>query len=126
MRRRLRRMKRTDGFTLIEVLVALTIFSIGGLALTSMLAGSMAQSTKNQQFSQAILIGQEKIESYRTYAYSDLPQQDSYQEDGFDITVVGDVDSENADMTTITVTISWDHKGVTQSYETASIFTNLD
>ncbi|MCM2264935.1 MAG: prepilin-type N-terminal cleavage/methylation domain-containing protein [Desulfuromonadales bacterium] len=66
-----RNSKNKAGFTLVEVLVALFVFSISALAITAMTFMSIQSNAMTNQMSQATFLAQDKMEellSFRNYA----------------------------------------------------------
>jgi prepilin-type N-terminal cleavage/methylation domain-containing protein len=68
----LRRSKKPEGFSLIEVLIALVILSISLLAL----AGLMATTTKNNSYgghlTEAVTFAQQRLEQFRVTPYASV------------------------------------------------------
>jgi prepilin-type N-terminal cleavage/methylation domain-containing protein len=68
----LRRSKKPEGFSLIEVLIALVILSISLLAL----AGLMATTTRNNSYgghlTEAVTFAQQRLEQFRVTPYAAL------------------------------------------------------
>ncbi|NOT55619.1 MAG: type II secretion system protein [Deltaproteobacteria bacterium] len=125
-------MKRaTAGFTLIEVLVAMVIFSISSLAVTSLMVGSMQHISGNGLRSEAISLAQDAIEGLRSAPYDDLAtgsELDVLSSKGgttFDVNWRVHTDDPMAGVKRIVVTVTWDHKGVARTYETETIYTNI-
>ncbi len=67
-------LKKSNGFTLVEVLVALIILSFSLLAL----AGLMVTTTKNNSFgsnmTEAATFAQDKLEELRAMRWEDIPE----------------------------------------------------
>jgi prepilin-type N-terminal cleavage/methylation domain-containing protein len=59
---------RGDGFTLIETMVALSIFTVGIMAVASMLIYSMRTRVLNRQVNTAVSLAHERIEEIRKIA----------------------------------------------------------
>ena len=116
------------GFTLLEVMIALVILSIGLLGL----AGLQIVATRSNSFSNQMTVGitlaQDKLEELRNLSYDDAqlndpqPGNDSvngnYQDGNNPIRALGDMGfnrswtvSEDAtnNLKTITVTVQWPH-----------------
>lgn len=64
-------MRRRDGFTLVEVLVALAILAVGLLAVAKMTFMAVRSNIRNQQASSGVVAAQSKMEQLRGYARSD-------------------------------------------------------
>jgi len=61
-----------NGFTLIEILIALTIFSVGMLAVAAMQIMAIRGNRIGNEYSQAVVLAQTKIEELRSAAFSNL------------------------------------------------------
>lgn len=125
-------MKRaTAGFTLIEVLVAMVIFSISSLAVSSLMVGSMQRISDNGQSSEAISLAQKALEGLRSAPYddlatgSDLDIPSSTGGTTFDVNWRVYKDNPMVGVKKIVVTVTWDHKGATKTYETETIYTDI-
>ncbi len=73
------------GFTLIEVLVAMAILSVGLLAVIKMIVVYVQSNTYVNRYGSAIVLAQDKMEELRSYASSDL--LDNYSPMDFDYLV---------------------------------------
>jgi len=58
----------TKGFTLIEVLMAMTIFSVGILAVASLQISAVQNNGRGNLITQATMLAQEKMESLKSTA----------------------------------------------------------
>jgi len=65
------------GFTLIEVLVAMVIFSFGILAVVNMQYVSTSTNLKSRQMTEGVVAAQSKIEEMRGWSYNDAKLTDS-------------------------------------------------
>jgi len=98
---------KSKGFTLIEILIALTILSVAFLAL----AGLMAQTTRNNSFggriTEAATFGQDKLEELRAASWVAItPGSDTMNSNGMNYSRTWNV-ATNGNLKTITVTINW-------------------
>jgi type II secretion system protein I len=125
-------MHRTSaGFTLIEVLVAMATFAIVMAATAALMLHSTTYLAKSNERSQAIAIAQKVIEDLRTVDYPEMASGsttvDWKGQEAF-FTVDWDVTPDNPEpgMATVVVSVSWHHKEKTHTYETQSVYTDID
>ncbi len=104
------------GFTLIEVLVAIVILSVGLLGMASLTVGIIKGNKFSNNLSTATTLAQDKMEDIRRLGYSGMPAATTTTtEDYNSITGYGTykrvtvttVDSPAVGMKTITVTAYW-------------------
>ncbi len=69
IRHGVKKKKNENGFTLIEVLMALAIFSIGILAIAKLQITSVADNTSSRKYTEASTWGTSRIESVMSTAY---------------------------------------------------------
>lgn len=117
------------GFTLIEVLVGMVIFAISSLAVTSLMANHSQLVSLNSQSSEAIALAQDKLEDLRTMNFTNLVSNSAppVNKKGIAYTTSWTVQQNTpaANMTTLTVTVAWNHKGVAKNYVAKSIFSSV-
>ena len=113
--RRLR--DNNSGFTLIEVLAAMLILSVGLLGIAALITGIISSNKLSNRISTATVIAQDKMEQIRMTGYSGMPVSDTTTtEDYNSITnyslykrvTFTEVANPDAGMEKITVTVSWD------------------
>ena len=100
----------SNGFTLIEVLVAMVILSIGLLGTAALITGIIKSNQVSNRITTATVLAQDKMEEIKSVGYSNavteikafLPPDDKYERE---VTVVDD--SPAANMKTVTVTVYW-------------------
>ena len=105
--------KGSRGFTLIEVLIAIVILSVGLLGMAALTVGIINGNKLSKDATTATVLAQEKIEEIRgrDHRYSSLIAeaaaacQSPYNE--FQRQVVVSGDDPVAGMKTVTVTVSW-------------------
>ena len=70
--KKLRKKMNSEGFTILEVMVGLVIFSIGLLTLLSMIAISISGNTWSEKTTQTVQMVRETIENIKNTPLSDL------------------------------------------------------
>lgn len=78
-----------NGFTLIEVLVAILVFSIGMLGLIKLQGEITLNSAESRMYTQAVNLAQDKIEEFRNYVHQSTYTGYVTDATGTDINVVG-------------------------------------
>jgi prepilin-type N-terminal cleavage/methylation domain-containing protein len=68
--------KKIKGFTLVEVLIALAIFSIGILAVASLQTSSTGRNTGARIYTEASIWSRDQVESLMLLPYNSSPQLD--------------------------------------------------
>jgi len=123
-----------SGCSLIEALVAMTIFSIASLAVSSLMTHSMAMIAENALASEAIGIAQGRIEAARNLPYDMMDSTNTCPDNSVNsskgsttFTLVCNVltNVPVAGAKTIRITVSWDDRGRAKSYATETIFTKI-
>src|SRR5713101_5515978 len=111
-------MKHEGGFTLIEVLVAISIMGLVLAGLTSMGVTTIQADTHSRRQSAAVSLAQAKLEDLRVLPRSDaawtatsLPSETCPEKDGAEYTREWDVKMNYngyQQLARVTVTVSWD------------------
>ena len=105
------------GFTLIEILVAIAILSIGLLGVAGLAGGIRRGNATSDKITTATTLAQEQLEDIKELNYMGTPATDTtITEDYNSITDYSeykrvtfiDVDSPAADIKTVTITVYWD------------------
>ena len=102
------------GFTMIEILIALAIFSIGILGVASMQILSVNYNTHARKLTEATTRGVETLETLMTLPYDsdDLNSGSNYEITDGTYTVSWDVMADPVlDYKTINMTVTWSERG---------------
>jgi type IV pilus assembly protein PilV len=104
-------LKQQDGFTLIEVLIALTIFAVGLLAIAAMQTSAIRMNATGNRLTELSTVGIHKFEELMSLPFTNAQldvgtQTDPVTPDGYTVswTVVQDAFSANTRRITLTVT----------------------
>lgn len=127
------------GFTFIEVIVALTLFSFGLLAITGMFGVSTQALQSGGDRTKAVLLAQEKLEELKSVPYHQLlstlggeDQEDQIhplqERHGSNLlTWIVQKDQPMIGLTVLTVTVTWKTSGgQIKSVKLVTLRTNLD
>lgn len=103
-------LKKQDGFTLIEVLIAVTIFAVGLLAIAAMQTSAIRMNSTGNRLTELSTCGIDKLERLMSLPYSDPQlgagtQTDPVTPDGYTVswTVVPNIPTTNTSTITLTV-----------------------
>lgn len=102
------------GFSLIEVLIALTIFSIGILGIAAMQITSMGSNTDARRVTDASTLAVDRLERLMATDYDSIASGNTTQSAYTVNWVVAEVDSDGNgtnDSKNITVTVNWSDMG---------------
>jgi type IV pilus assembly protein PilV len=110
------KLRKEDGFTLIEVLIALTIFAVGLLAVAAMQTSAIKMNSNAGKLTNLSTWGMDKIEELSALPYSD-PLLDSagnpHQEVSGDYTISWTVIDDNPATSIKNITITVTGRGKT-------------
>jgi prepilin-type N-terminal cleavage/methylation domain-containing protein len=122
------------GFTLIEVMAALVVAMLAGLATVTLMTANSRFLALNEERSDAIRQAQEVLEDLRTVAYTDIEAGSRTSDDGR-YAVVWTVEegpvlssggaSEDG-MKLITVSVTWNWHGTDQEYEMSTVYSEVN
>ncbi len=112
----MRKSKNDKGFTLLEILIALSILSIGLLGLAGLTTSIIHGNMLSNKVTTATTLGQDRMEHFRRLGYSTTPTADTTTTEDYNsiadyssykrVSFI-DVNSPSAGMKTITVTVYW-------------------
>ncbi|MEJ2200711.1 MAG: prepilin-type N-terminal cleavage/methylation domain-containing protein [Desulfuromonadaceae bacterium] len=106
----------SKGFSLIELLVAVTILAIGLLAVAGLQATAIQGNTHGNTISQATTLAEDQLETIRNMAYDDIVfASNPYVENNvggsiFTRETLIEVDTPMIDLKRVTVTVKWNTK----------------
>jgi len=113
--RRLR--NNNSGFTLMEVLVAMLILSVGLLGMAALITGIINSNKLSNRISTATVLAQDKMEEVRRVGYSGMPASNTTTTENYNTitnyslykrVTLTEVANPAAGMKKITVTVYWD------------------
>ena len=119
----MRRAQNQRGFTLIEIMVAVTLLSIGLLGMAGLTVGIMRGNTLSNRVTTATALAQAKMEDLKRVGYSgaSAKAEDYNAISGYPLykrdTVI-DVDTPELGMKTVTITVSWNSDASSIAVET--------
>jgi prepilin-type N-terminal cleavage/methylation domain-containing protein len=121
--------RKSRGFTLIEVLVAICILVIGMLAVLSALVTTMEQNLNNLSMDEAVRIAEQQMNQLRNTSFTgltngNLPIARNFRNFTRTFNVVWTVTNLSASSKTIQVVVSWTHKGILHQHSVTSIMSS--
>ena len=124
-------MQDDKGLTLLEVLVAMVVLSLGLLALTKMQLTAIQVNAASGRLTQGTAIAQDKVEQLMASPYDDAELDDqtpvkevtTYTEkrlaEGYTITWTVDQDNPAVGVKTINVNVTWSNRGRKKTFDLA-------
>lgn len=114
------------GTTLIEALVALTLFALMAAAVSNLLVGHMRAEASNVLMTTAIALAERELEDLRALDYNAIAARTTTQAvDGLSYQVATSVlaDSPATGMKSITTIVSWTEPDGARSYTLNALYT---
>ena len=113
--------KSEQGFTLIEVLIAMSIFAVGILAVATMQISFVQGNASSRRYTEASILAGDRAEQLMALSYDDPdldPAGNPHQEDGGNNytvmwTIVEDIPLTNTK--TISIAVVWKYRGFNKS-----------
>jgi len=128
-------MNNSDGFTLIEVMIALVVLGVGILAVVGLFISSIKGNDMGRKVTEVTSLGQSRLDELMTaVSYDNLPTEEG-TETGMDasgnaggfytmqttLTNITSMSGAAVDMYLIDVTVSWEGKDRVHSFKFQSI-----
>ena len=114
------------GFTMIEVLVAMVIFSVVATATGKLMTATTGIVTVNKEYAEAVTKAQGKIEELRALDYDEIASGSAPEDpDGYSLVWTISDDDPEPGTKTIVAHITWTHKGSQKEYVTQTIFSQV-
>lgn len=114
---------RSQGFTLLEVLVTLVVLTGGIIALSQAINTGILASTDVEDVDLALNIAQAKLEEVKNTSFANIASSGAAADSNFsDFTVT--VDVSGTDPKTVTVTVAWNVKGGSTSVALTTLAAN--
>lgn len=121
MEKRIRNLKKENGFTLLEVIVSIAILTFGLLAVASMQITAIRGNDLAGRVTEASGWGQEKVEELSGLSYTDAdldpngnPHTEQNPPAGYTITWNVTANNPVNNVKLIVVTVTWQDKGYTK------------
>ena len=104
-------LSKKNGFSLIEVMIALVLFAVGILGIGAMQIGSIKGNSFSQEVTQATVLSQEDLEELRRKPFDDSNLSSGHHDEGV-LSGSGfsrsyDVELISATLKAVTVTVKW-------------------
>jgi prepilin-type N-terminal cleavage/methylation domain-containing protein len=118
-----------QGFTLVEVLAALTLFALAAAATVALAVTSIRQASANRQGMAAAFLAQQELERMRGHDFQNMQSETLTQVvDGTTYTINATVNTATAmgpNIADVKVTVTWSGPMGPKSYAAESYFTDV-
>jgi Tfp pilus assembly protein PilV len=122
------RRRRARGASLLEVLVAISLFAIVATGVGVLIVGTLRHTVANQHGTTAVMLAQEMLEDLRGLPYDDIVSDSRAVTVGvttYTVDAAVDTDMPADGMKQIRVTVTWTGPEGTKSYGVDSILTSV-
>jgi len=117
---------RDNGFTLLEVLLAITILSFGLLAVASMQVAAMKGNTHARGTTEGSTVVVDQLEKLMALTYDSVVDGGPTTVDNkYTVTWTVQADTPQTDTKTIAITATWTDIGVSKSTQIQQVIANL-
>ena len=104
-------LSKKNGFSLLEILIALVLFAVGMLAIGGMQIGSIKGNSFSQEVTQATVLSQDRLEELRKMDFDDsnlsIGHHDEGVLNGSGFSRYYDVEIISTTLKAVTVTVRW-------------------
>jgi type II secretion system protein I len=128
MEKHANRRRRQRGFTLLEALCAMTLFSLIAAAMVTLSVASIRSTSFNRHNTMAAMIAQQEVEQLRGLEYVDvISRSSSTSVSGQNYVIASNVQTNvpGAGMKNVTTTVSWTGPEGAHSYVARTILTDI-
>ncbi|HLK11171.1 MAG TPA: prepilin-type N-terminal cleavage/methylation domain-containing protein [Candidatus Binatia bacterium] len=123
------RRRWSAGFSLIEVLAALTLFALAAVATVALAVTSMRQTARNRQGMAAAFLAQQEMEHMRSHDFQNMQSETVTQTmDGTTYTITATVNTAGAqgpNIADVQVSVAWTGPLGPRTYAIESYFTDV-
>jgi type II secretion system protein I len=105
--------KKSAGFTLLEILIALIIFSIGLLALTSLTVTATRTGSYGGRMTEAVTFAQDKLEELKTNSWDNIVSGADQKTGPTGVNYTRNwkvLEKETQNLKTVSITIDWNDR----------------
>ena len=101
-----------EGFTLLEVMIAIVLFGVGIVAVVSLLSSGMTGAVDAENTAIAVNLAQERMEEIRNLTYKNIVNDDKAAVTGFSVFQREVIVAEpETNLKQVTVKVYWTYKG---------------
>lgn len=117
--------QNSDGFTLIEVMIAILILTIGLFGLLETVILSINQNRGNKLRTEAVMLADQEMLAMRSLAFADILNETKKLDVGFvNYSVARQVINTTASSRNVTIRVRWRDKDLVKEHQLATIVSN--